>query len=263
MKIYSRSEWGASRKDGDGTYLSGPAEFVLHHTVTNISANASVAQEKAHMRMLERVVNGRWGSGIGYNWIVFPSGRVYEGVSYNRRGTHTGGRNSTLMAISLVGNYENKKPTAAMENSVAELMNFVVDKGWRATKAQLAGGHRDYSQTACPGTNAYKRIPTINKKAEENEMPLDQNDLDAMSHAVWSRINPNMGRSYSWLLRSIIAKIDKQDVIIENLVKVIADMPGGEAIDQEEFMAEIRQTIDEKLGEPLEFDVTINPKEKE
>lgn len=107
------------------------------------------------MRQLEGIGHSRFGSGISYNVLVFPSGRAYQGVSFNRRGTHTGGRNSTVRSICFVGNYEENEPTKAALETAAEIVAEGRGKWWRS-KARVQG-HRDYSSTACPGKNVYSK----------------------------------------------------------------------------------------------------------
>jgi hypothetical protein len=158
--IASRASWGARYPNGDLT-LSGPAvEVFVHHSVTaQLSPDAGIAAEAEQMRALESVGQSRFGTGISYNVVIFPSGRAYQGVSWNRRGTHTGGRNSTSRSICFAGNYEVNQPTAAQISTAAAI--FGAGKGrWWTRSAPLAG-HRDVSQTACPGRYLYARIGDI------------------------------------------------------------------------------------------------------
>lgn len=111
------------------------------------------------MRQLEDIGNNRFGSGISYNVLVFPSGRAYQGVSFNRRGTHTGGHNSSVRSICFVGNYEANQPTKAALETAAEIVAEGRGKWWR--RNARVQGHRDYSQTACPGKNVYSKRSQI------------------------------------------------------------------------------------------------------
>ncbi|MGW2091292.1 peptidoglycan recognition protein family protein [Promicromonospora sukumoe] len=160
VSIASRASWGARYPDGDLT-LTGPAvEVWVHHSVTaQLSPGASVAAEAEQMRALESVGQTRFGTGISYNVVIFPSGRAYQGVSWNRRGTHTGGRNSTSRSICFAGNYEANNPTAAQISTAAAIYGAGKDRWW--TRGAPLGGHRDVSQTACPGRNLYARIDDI------------------------------------------------------------------------------------------------------
>lgn len=154
--IASRASWGARRSNGDRNLSGLASAVVLHHTVTaHPSSNASVSAEQQIMRQLEDIGNSRFGSGISYNVLVFPSGRAYQGVSFSRRGTHTGGHNSSVRSICFVGNYETNQPTKAQLETAAEIVAEGRGKWW--TNGAPVRGHRDYSQTACPGKNVYSK----------------------------------------------------------------------------------------------------------
>ena len=168
VSIATRASWGARYPDGDLT-LTGPAvEVWVHHSVTaQLSPGASVAAEAEQMRALESVGQTRFGTGISYNVVIFPSGRAYQGVSWNRRGTHTGGRNSTSRSICFAGNYETNNPTAAQISTAAAIYGAGKGRWW--TQGAPLGGHRDVSQTACPGRNLYARLDDI--RAGEGSTP--------------------------------------------------------------------------------------------
>lgn len=160
VNIRSRGSWGARRSDGDRTLSGQAAEVFLHHTVTaHLSPSASVAAEQAQMRSLESIGQNRFGRGISYNVIIFPSGRAYQGVSWNRRGTHTGGRNSTARSICFAGNYETNRPTAAQLATAAAIFQEGRGKWWRSNAP--VRGHRDVSATSCPGRYVYSQRGAI------------------------------------------------------------------------------------------------------
>lgn len=159
-RINNRSSWGARRNNGDRTLYGLANEVFLHHTATNTpSPSASPSTEKQIMRQLEQIGQSRFGNGISYNVLVFPSGRAYQGVSFNRRGAHTGGRNSTARSICFVGNFETHKPTSAALKTASEIYAEGKGKWWRAS-APLRG-HRQVSSTACPGRNVWSQRSNI------------------------------------------------------------------------------------------------------
>ena len=160
LSIASRASWGARYPDGDLTLTGLAVEVFVHHSVTaQLSPDASIAAEAEQMRALESVGQSRFGTGISYNVVIFPSGRAYQGVSWNRRGTHTGGRNSTSRSICFAGNYETNQPTAAQISTAAAIYREGKQRWW--TQGAPLRGHRDVSQTACPGRNLYARIDDI------------------------------------------------------------------------------------------------------
>jgi hypothetical protein len=160
VDIRSRASWDARYQDGDLTLTGLALEVFVHHSVTaHLSPDASIAAEQEQMRKIEAVGQSRFGTGISYNVVIFPSGRAYRGVSWNRRGTHTGGRNSTVRSICFAGNYEVNKPTDAQIATAAAIVAQGRGLWWRQAAPVL--GHRDVSQTACPGRYLYARLDDI------------------------------------------------------------------------------------------------------
>lgn len=184
VAVASRASWGARYRDGDIT-LSGLAnEVFLHHTVTaQLSANATVAQEQAQMRNIEAIGQSRFKYGISYNVIIFPSGRAYQGVSWNRRGAHTGGLNSTSRSICFAGNYETNRPTEAQLQTAGAILREGRNKWW--TKNAPLRSHRDVAQTACPGRHVHgARAYILTLSQQENNMTDPR--------AVWTFRNENL-----------------------------------------------------------------------
>ena len=169
MKVYSRKEWGARYRDGvaDRSKFVGRLDKWAHHTVTShLPEDASVAQEMVQMRSIESIGQSRFGAGMSYTFLVFPSGRVYQGVSINRVSYHTGmGRNANSVAICYPGNYENKVPTQVQIDATARLLRYGTERGWW-TQKKIDGGHRDLKATACPGRHYYSKIGEINRLAQ-------------------------------------------------------------------------------------------------
>lgn len=172
VSIASRASWGARHPDGDGTVLTGLAvEVFMHHDAgLLLPASATVAQERARMRALEQTGQDRFRAGISYNVVVFPSGRAYQGVSWNRRGTHTGGRNSTSRSIALAGNFETHHPTAAAIATARAIFHHGRGRWW--TQGAPLRGHRDVSATLCPGRHITSRMAEIRRPITPTPPPV-------------------------------------------------------------------------------------------
>lgn len=170
-EIAGRGSWGARYPDGDMNLYGLAEEVFVHHTVTALlPASASPGDEREQMRAIESVGQSRFGTGISYNVIIFPSGRAYQGVSFNRRGTHTGGRNSTTRSICFAGNFEVATPTDAALATATDIYHDGKGRWWEGD-APLRG-HRNVSQTACPGRNLYARLDLIRTGAIEVDNPI-------------------------------------------------------------------------------------------
>lgn len=161
--VIPRSVWQPQHDNGAAVigideWVAAGKELWLHHSVTTPPGpDATLAEDCAHMRYLEQIGESNFGRGISYTWLVFPSGRVFEGHSIDRQGSHTYQRNNRARAICLVGNYEVHHLPTRMENAVAELL--------RELDATIDGPHSAVYATACPGQNARLRIPSINALA--------------------------------------------------------------------------------------------------
>lgn len=161
VPIASRASWGARFRDGDINLSDLAREVIIHHTTTvPLGADATVEQERAQMRSLERIGQDRFGAGISYNVIIFPSGRAYQGVSFNRRGTHTGGRNSNSRGIAFDGDFgAAAQPTQAAINTAREIVSHGRGRWW--SQDAPVRGHRDVSATTCPGRHVVSRLAEI------------------------------------------------------------------------------------------------------
>lgn len=163
MRIISRAEWGARYRNGVGTRSIGKLEKYLHHSVTaHLSEHATIAQEMAQMRVLEQIGQQRFGGGISYPLVFFPSGRIYEGVSINRISYHSGGwRNTAGVGFCLAGNYETNKLNTKTFNAVVWALQHGVEQGWWGDPA-LTSYHKKFRSTACPGRYAIRQFNSIN-----------------------------------------------------------------------------------------------------
>jgi N-acetylmuramoyl-L-alanine amidase len=161
--VIGRLDWGA--KYGRGNVTSGAkTRFVIHHDGHDrAKADSTPAQERAVMLMFEDYhVNGD-GSGlgmtrknprIGYSFVIFPSGRIYEGCGWNRIGAHTGGYNSSAYGVQYPINGRVTKPTTEQLAATFWLRTEGVSLGVLSPH-HTVGGHRDYGDTDCPGDLVY------------------------------------------------------------------------------------------------------------
>ena len=191
-KIITRAEWGADeslkRTSGSCRRQFHPVQqFFVHHTAGSNFDD----QPKATMRAIYQyhVVSQGW-CDIGYNFVVSHDGRIFEGRwardyspwevhdSENKRGeavagAHVEGYNSGAVGISVMGNFEQVRPSPAVRRALAELLAWQVDRhDLRArgthtyrnpetgstTRLPWIAGHRDAGYTDCPGDNLYSKL---------------------------------------------------------------------------------------------------------
>lgn len=141
--VIKRSESGLKSRLFERTDWSQESDMVLHHTVGPwISTPAA---ERRYMREVEAMHKRQGWLAIGYHYVVFPSGRIYEGRPENTVGAHCPGKNH-LPGVALAGTFTSKKPTLRQVAAVRALQR-------KLFKPNL-GMHRWYYATACPGDQA-------------------------------------------------------------------------------------------------------------
>jgi hypothetical protein len=158
----SARKWG--RRGTPPIDLAPKRELYLHHTVTP-SHRRSRAEERRHMRELEQAHLARGFLTIGYSFVLFPSGRLYEGRGPRGLPAAQGGHNTGTIAIACVGDYRTDELTRRMKaRLVVAAVNVRVRRGVR-----LVGGHREApnlrEQTECPGQNVMRWLPTLARRA--------------------------------------------------------------------------------------------------
>lgn len=167
MEVISRKEWGAQPPREPRQRMNLPARGTyIHHTVTKFSPSGGArAAERKHMRYLQQIAFNRGFADISYNFVIFPSGRVYRGRGWGIVGAHTQGSNSVAHAFCFVGNFESDRPTKDALETAAVLHR----RGIKLSKVRKGGfirGHRDApdAATACPGRHLYSEIDSIKRK---------------------------------------------------------------------------------------------------
>lgn len=264
--IQSRASWGAQHRDGVATRSLGRLEKYLHHSVTKqLPVTASIEEERVQCRVVESIGQARFGAGISYTFLVFPSGRIYQGASVHRVSYHSGGgrdgksRNTLGVGICLVGNTEANEMTPQQEAAVVWLLRHGVEQGWWQDPS-ITEGHRDFKSTSCPGKNAYAKIGRINAAARMSGVsaaptsPTPKTGDDQMA-IHWAFVAERAdGKGESWYVQDArsttfqhIAEMSRKATIqrVRELsfpgdkVKDWAERPGGKN--------------DNKVGDPAAF----------
>ena len=108
---------------------------------------------------MDRFDQGWSAPGIGYWYLVFPSGRIYQVGSLETQRASVSGENDHIVAVALVGNYTNQYPTDQAIQTIRKLKEEVL--------LPLLGielpvkPHRFYGGTACPGNTYQEWISRI------------------------------------------------------------------------------------------------------
>jgi hypothetical protein len=182
--IISRPGWRADERlrSYNGAACAKPnysstvqAAFV-HHTVDR--NDYTRAQVPAMMRAIYAYhVKSRGWCDIGYNFLVDRFGRIFEGRFGGWHlpvlGAHTGGYNTDSFGVSLIGNFDKVRPSAAMMESAARIIAWKMDGNYRSPvatvvlsgrKLNTVSGHRDTKATACPGSYVYQQLGWLRQR---------------------------------------------------------------------------------------------------
>lgn len=155
-------------------------KLFVHHTANiNKDQNGDGAVTKADEEIALRsiyyfhsVVRG-WGD-IGYNFIVGPSGTVYEGRAGGdfAIGAHAVWRNISSIGVSLMGNFEDETMGQNQKNALGNTLGYLAkkysldplgDTTFYGKTTPTILGHRDSDEasTACPGKHVYNDLASI------------------------------------------------------------------------------------------------------
>jgi hypothetical protein len=148
VNIVSRAGWAAQPARSVTSLSAGRVElFVVHHTTGTYAGPETVRSiQRFHMQT-------RGWADIGYNFLVAPSGQIFEGRGWARVGAHAKGKNSVSIGVAYVGDGSKAVPVEARRSI-----------GWLAQEADRRFGrlrrlgHRDVGATACPGDVLYGMV---------------------------------------------------------------------------------------------------------
>ena len=148
--------------------------LIVHHSAGNNTSSDWAATVRG---IWNYHVNVRGWSDIGYNYLIDPTGVIYEGRGDNVLGAHFSAMNGGTMGVCLLGDYEpgsgNGTPSNIMISSLEELLSWKecdlskdpLFSSYHAASSQTLmhiSGHRDAGTgTVCPGDNVYDLLPNI------------------------------------------------------------------------------------------------------
>lgn len=177
--LIMRAAWGAQSFRGSPVNLARPSyDFMTWHHAAGYSAETE-EEGKAQMRAMQDLhQNVRGWSDIGYQFGIDRGGRLYQGrpfmdnsTSLNQvpvlaQGAHVGGANTGNIGVVIMGCYHPPAGSNCEQEITPEafatyinLFAFLSER--YGVQPRFIRGHRDFSQTACPGDNNYARIPEL------------------------------------------------------------------------------------------------------
>jgi hypothetical protein len=196
--IISRAQWGADESyrtigngcNGQPEYASSVRNAFVHHTV-NINTYAASDSAAIVRGIYYMHTHSDGWCDIGYNFLVDRFGQVFEGryggITKAVIGAQAGGFNTGSTGVALIGQFQPGAdppvgtPSAAMTDALTKLLAWklayhgvdpralvtVVSSGstrypaGQAVTLNTISGHRDVSQTSCPGDNEYTKLTSL------------------------------------------------------------------------------------------------------
>lgn len=173
------------RTSSDGKTLKWPQQysptvklFVVHHTAGLVAGDGRSGLER--MRALYQFhANSRGWGDVGYHYIIDDKGQVYEGKAGGKSvvGGHAYCHNVGTIGISLIGNFDEERPTQDQVKALQKLLlqlgdTYDVDLSKSVTyhgeSMPAVVGHRDLVSTDCPGFAMYGVLDQVraNLKAD-------------------------------------------------------------------------------------------------
>ncbi|MBA2640505.1 MAG: N-acetylmuramoyl-L-alanine amidase [Nocardioidaceae bacterium] len=202
-RIITRKQWGAdpalTESCSSPRYGLTAKMVFVHHTVN--SNDYSPRESPGIVRAIYAYhTQGQNWCDIGYNALVDRFGNIYEGrrggIRLPVRGAHSGDYNTATVGVSLIGNFENRKPTARMRHALVRFVGWRLGTSYKPVRGKVwvngssfgrISGHRDAMATACPGRFVYALLPKIRKRVAHYLSRYDS-PLAARADALGNRV---------------------------------------------------------------------------
>jgi len=163
------------------TYSKEIDLFVVHHTAVKVTGDSRSGIERMRALYQYHAVNRGWGD-IGYHYLIDEDGQIYEGKAGGKYvvGGHAYCNNVNTIGVSLLGNFEEEKPTQDQMKALQWLLNdlsdmYDVDLGDNATYhgetfSSPILGHGDLLSTSCPGFYIRQTLSQVRGNVENGEL---------------------------------------------------------------------------------------------
>jgi hypothetical protein len=130
-------------------------KITIHHGGVDFPADKDPVEYLCNFQSWCRSEKG-W-IDIPYHFIIDLQGKIYEARPINLPGdTNTDYDPTGHALICVLGIYENQKINPNQLSSIINLSAFLVD--YFDVSVDEIKGHKDYTETACPGKDLYKYL---------------------------------------------------------------------------------------------------------
>lgn len=209
VTYYDRADWDADpayprlggpddpRNPGNWTFVPAwmRTERIMHHTViidSDATPNLWESVEEVFVKMRQlQTIRPDLGLDVPYNFVIFLMANgtiiVCEGRGHRRWGAHTIGHNDQI-AAAIEGNTELFINMDPYIDPIAWFWGWLeydmgLDKLGTVTPDadRAVFGHRDFSQTVCPGESMWLALPRIEpRRYEPVRPPVPVEEKDSM-----------------------------------------------------------------------------------
>lgn len=209
-------------EDEDGDTYKWPLQYpekvskiIVHHTATTKDLT-DPEQAIRDIYYYHSVTKG-WGD-IGYNYIIDKKGKIYEG-RYGGEGVigaHAGLSNTGSIGIAVLGNYDTTAVPEVVTQALGKLISIkskihgIDPEGssiFRGQKLPNIFGHKDVTNTSCPGANLYEKFPVIRAIAksyvEEKPRFVKDYDFQDRSEIFYEELKPAETKTLKFKLENI------------------------------------------------------------
>jgi hypothetical protein len=252
-----RSEWTSFEPN----FTNGPTmvrTVYIHHTAASGQGGVvGVDDEHGRMRAIESThINDRGWLCIGYSWVVFGSGRAYQGRGWGNKqgGNYDGGTNESTYSISFDGDFTSHSPTDEAFATAGALIVEGVELGFIHPgfelrrhgmeivppgipgKEHCAGGTVfDCGGKDCPGKGVYEHFDRLLEEetlASLTDEQAQQLLTDTATVAAYIRALKEAG-SRAFVVDAALERID----VIERKVDALGDA-----------VAQLRRDVTDRRG---------------
>ncbi len=214
----SRREWGADEslpRLGQEYPADVPTEAIQHHTViidNDATPNLweSAAEVIPKMRQLQ-TIRPDLGLDVPYSYVAFlmqythKKGLILcEGRGPYRRGAHTKYHNRTGRAMAIEGNTSIGGPLTAYTEMLSWAWGWIKDEHGlvnlgtgNPNRGGVVFGHRDFSQTVCPGQHMMNIIEQLTLTPYQQEEDLVFKLLKSSDGKIWLLLMAKGGHPFA------------------------------------------------------------------
>lgn len=166
--IVSRSDWSAKKPVGPGK--KHKIQFItIHHTATkqrpDLPIETKLKNLQAFSQREDKLASGKtkpaWFD-VPYHYYIGVDGKIAEGREIEYVGdTNTEYDPMGHALIVLEGSFDTDQPNARQLESLKAMVKWLAKK-YKVSRDNIKG-HKDYANTACPGSNLERLLPELRK----------------------------------------------------------------------------------------------------